>query len=44
MLWNSMVFKLLPFIIDGDGEWCVTCNDVAGEVENVAAQRGLVGV
>ena len=33
-----------PFIVNGDGRWCVTCNDVTGEGDDVAVERGPVGV
>ena len=39
-----MVFKVLPFIVDCDGGWCVTCNNVAGEGDDVAVKCGPVGV
>ena len=39
-----MVFKVPPVIVDGDGGWCVTCGNVAGEGDNVAIDQGPVGV
>ena len=39
-----MVFELPPFIVDGDGGWCVTCDNVSGESDNVAVERGPVGI
>ena len=39
-----MVFKVPPFIVDGNGGWCVTCDDVAGEGDDVAVERGPVGI
>ena len=44
LLWHGMVFKVPQFIVDGDGGWCVTCDNVAGEGDNVAVERGPVGV
>ena len=39
-----MVFEVPPVIVDGDGGWCITCDDVAGEGDDVAIERGPVGV
>ena len=39
-----MGFKVTPVIVDGDGGWCITCDDVAGEGDDVAIERGPVGV
>ena len=44
MRWDGMVFKVPPVIIDVNGRWCVTCNDVAGKGDNVAIERGPVDV
>ena len=39
-----MVFEVTPVIFDGNSWWCVTCDDVAEEVDNVAIEGGPVGV
>ena len=44
MGWDGMVFKVSPVIVDGDGGWCIPCNDVTGKGDNVAIERGPVGV
>ena len=42
--WHGVIFKVPPFIVDGDGGWWVTCDNVAGEGSDVAVERGTVGV
>ena len=44
MGWDGMVFKVSPVIVDGDGGWCIPCNYVTGKGDNVAIDRGPVGV
>ena len=39
-----MVFEVPPVIFDGNSLWCVTCNDVAEEGDDVAEEGGPVGV
>ena len=39
-----MVFYVSPVVADDDGGWCVTCDDVSGEGDNVAIECGPVGV
>ena len=39
-----MVFEVPPIIADCDGGWCVPCDDVAGECDDVDIERGPVGV
>ena len=37
-----MVFKVPPVIVDGDGGWFVSCDDVVGEGNNMDTERGPV--
>ena len=39
-----MVFEVPPPIADCDGGWCVPCNNATGEGDDVAIERGPVGV
>ena len=39
-----MVFEVPQVIVNGDGGWCVTCDDVAGEGDNVVIESGPVGI
>ena len=39
-----MVFEVPPVIVDGDDVWCVPCDDVSGEGDDLAIKRGPVGV
>ena len=38
-----MVFEVPPVIVDDDGGWCVPYNDVTGEGDGMAIERGLIG-
>ena len=39
-----MVFEVPPVIVNGGGGWCVPCNDVVGEGNDVAIKRVPFGV
>ena len=39
-----MVFEAPQVIVGGDGEWCVPCDDVAEEGDDVAIESGPVGL
>ena len=39
-----MDFEVPPVIVDDDGGWCVPYNDVTGEGDDVAIERGPVEV
>ena len=40
--WDRTVLLVPPFFVDGDGERRVPCNNVAGESEYAAVDRGSV--
>ena len=41
---DRSVFVVPPLITDCDGEWCVSCHNVAEEGNDVAVKRCPVGV